>query len=58
MGLETDAPSDQQGEEDAHDTRRCVHKGSLLGVIAGKVADESGRVSGDNTAGDGELRKC
>jgi hypothetical protein len=51
VGLLPDSNSDTKGKENADDTRRHVHESGLLGVVA-QVADQSGRVSGDNTARD------
>lgn len=50
-----DSKSDTKGKENADDTRRHVHESGLLGVVT-QVADQGGRVSGDNTARNGELK--
>lgn len=46
-----DAEPDHEGEEDADHARGHVHQGCLLGGVL-EAADESGRVRGDDAAGD------
>lgn len=54
VGSLSDTPTNGKGEENAHNTGRHVHESSLLGLVA-EVADESGRVGGNDTTGNRKL---
>jgi hypothetical protein len=54
VGCPADTEADQQSEKDADDTGGHVHQSSALGGVS-EVADEGGRVGGNDTTADRKL---